>query len=78
MIQFYQFVLCRCTTMRIDPLSPKSDQHQFSPKNINIDRSSSREKVLRNNKLITYGKMLLRKCMENNEQSQGEFVGPVP
>ena len=31
--------------IRIDPLSPKSDQHQFSPNRANIDRLSSREKV---------------------------------
>ena len=39
----------------INPLSPKGDQHQFSPKMIN---TQSREKVMRINKTITKGKML--------------------
>ena len=37
------------------PLSPKSDQHQFSPNNIH---TKSREKVVRINKMITSGKKL--------------------
>ena len=34
----------------MSPLSPKSDQHQFSPNNIS---TQSREKVRRINKMIT-------------------------
>ena len=56
----------------INPLSPKSDQHQFSPNNIH---TLSREMVKRIiNQMITNGKMLdlllnslnlsLRKCMK--------------
>ena len=37
------------------PLSPNSDQHQFSPNNIS---TQLREKVVRINKMITWGKML--------------------
>ena len=40
--------------VKINPLGPKSDQHQFSP---NISRSS-RVKVMRITKLITKGRML--------------------
>ena len=39
----------------LNPLSSKTDQHQSSPNNIN---TSSREKVMRINKMITSGKML--------------------
>ena len=41
----------------INPLSPKSDQHQFSPNCININ-TSSREKVRRINKMMKKGEML--------------------
>ena len=40
----------------INPLSPKRDQHQFSPNKIN---TQSREKVLRINKMITKRKNVL-------------------
>ena len=36
-------------------VSPKSDQQQFSPRNIN---TLSKEKVMRFNQMITSGKML--------------------
>ena len=39
---------------RINPLSPNSDQHQFSPNNIH---RLSRDKVVRSNKMITTDKM---------------------
>ena len=39
----------------VNPLGPKSDQHQFSPNNIS---RSSRVKVMRITKLITKGRML--------------------
>ena len=39
---------------RINPLSPNSDQHQFSPNNIH---RLSRDKVVRINKMITTDKM---------------------
>ena len=39
----------------INPLSPKSDQHQFSPHNIN---ALAKVKVMRFNKMIISGKML--------------------
>ena len=39
----------------VNPLGPKSDQHQFSP---NIISRSSRVKVMRITKLITKGRML--------------------
>ena len=42
-------------SMTINPLGPKSDQHQFSPNNIS---RSSRVKVMRITKLITKGRML--------------------
>ena len=38
----------------INPLSPNSDQHQFSPDNI---RTLSRDMVMRINKMITKEKM---------------------
>ena len=38
-----------------NPLSPNSDQNQFSPNNIH---TLSRDKVIRTNKMITKGKML--------------------
>ena len=41
--------------VKINPLGPKSDQHQFSP---NIISRSSRVKVMRITKLITKGRML--------------------
>ena len=39
----------------INPLSPKGDQHQFSPHNIN---ALAKVKVMRFNKMIISGKML--------------------
>ena len=39
----------------INPLSPNSDQHLFSPNNIHV---LSREMVMRVNKMITKEKML--------------------
>ena len=39
----------------INPLSPDSDQHQFSPNNI---RMLPREMIMRVNKVITKEKML--------------------
>ena len=39
---------------RFNPLSPNSDQHQFSPKDIH---TLSREIVMRINKMITKEKM---------------------
>ena len=44
-----------CMTTSLNPLGPKSDQHQFSPNNIS---RSSRVKVMRITKLITKGRML--------------------
>ena len=41
--------------LNFNPLSPNGDQHQFSPKNIH---TSSREKVMRINKMITKKKCL--------------------
>ena len=38
----------------INPLSPKGDQHQFSPNNIH---TMSRDKVMRINKMIAKKKM---------------------
>ena len=43
------------TTESINPLGPKSVQHQFSPNNIS---RSTRVKVMRITKLITKGRML--------------------
>ena len=40
----------------LNPLSPNSDQHQFSLNNMN---ALSREEGVRINKMITKGKMLL-------------------
>ena len=37
----------------LKPLSPNGDQHQLSPNDIH---TSSREKVMRNNKMTTKGK----------------------
>ena len=63
---------------QFDPVSPKSDQHQFSPNNIN---TQSKEMVMRINKMITTGKMLwsfikfsplISKQMY--EDQSGEFV----
>ena len=57
----FQHYLCvlMCFTLLplicINLLSPNSDQYQTSPRNINI---SSREKVMRINKMITKGKLL--------------------
>ena len=42
-------------TTSLNPLGPKSDQHQFSPNNIS---RSSRVKVMRITKLMTKGKIL--------------------
>ena len=41
--------------MGLNPLTPKSDQHQFSPNN---NHRLSREMVIRMNKMITKEKML--------------------
>ena len=41
--------------MRINPLSPYGDQHQFSPKDIH---TLSRDQVMRIDKMITKEKML--------------------
>ena len=41
-------------TLVLNPLSPNSDQHQFSPKDIH---RLSREMVMRINKMITKEKM---------------------
>ena len=43
----------------INRLSPKIDEHQFSPNNIH---TSSRKKVMRINKMITKRKMFLITC----------------
>ena len=40
--------------MHVNPLSPNSDQHQFSPNNI---YTMSRDNVMRINKMITLEKM---------------------
>ena len=42
-------------TSQFNPLSPDSDQGQFSPNNIHM---LPREMVMRVNKMITYEKML--------------------
>ena len=62
----------------INPLSPKSDQHQFSPNKIH---TLSREMVKRINQMITKGKMLwsfikLSQLIskEMYEDQSGEFV----
>ena len=39
----------------LNPLSPKNDQHQISPRNIN---SESTEKVMRTNNIITKWKLV--------------------
>ena len=39
----------------LNPLSPNSDQHQFSPNNVHM---LSREMVMRLNKMVTKEKML--------------------
>ena len=44
--------LCLCA---VNPLSPNSDQHQFSPNNIHV---LPREMVMRVNKMIGKEKML--------------------
>ena len=49
----WKILLYMC--LGVNPLSPKSDQHQTSPRNIN---TSSGEKVMRINKMITKGKLL--------------------
>ena len=41
--------------MGVNPLCPKNDQHQFSPNRIH---TSSKEKAMRSNIMITKGKML--------------------
>ena len=49
--------LTMCETLYLftfNPLSAKSDQHQFSPNNIH---TLSRDKVMRINKMITKDKM---------------------
>ena len=43
------------TSRKINPLSPNSDQHQFSPNNIHM---LPRGMVMRVNKMITKEKML--------------------
>ena len=50
-----RFVIFRCRYFKSSPLSPKIDQHQFSPHNID---TLSKEKVRRINKMITSGQML--------------------
>ena len=64
-------LVCRGVTENIKPLSPDSDQHQYSPNNIHM---LPREIVMRVNKMITKEKCLdllpnslnyfLRKCMK--------------
>ena len=50
-------VLARdCILYTVNPLSPKSDEHQFCPKNIN---TQSREKVVRINEIITVEEKML-------------------
>ena len=44
------------TSNTFNPLSPRSEQFQTSPRNIN---TLSREKVMRNNKMITKGNLIL-------------------
>ena len=45
--------------MFVNPLSPNSDQNQFSPNNIHmLPREMVREMVLRVNKMISKEKML--------------------
>ena len=46
---------CLLEFIAFNTLSPKSDQHQFSPNNIH---TRSREQVMRISKMITKGKML--------------------
>ena len=48
-------LVAQATQQCLNPLGPKSDQHQFSPNNIS---RSSRVKVMRITKLITKGRML--------------------
>ena len=43
-------------SFHINPLSPKSDQHQFSPNNTN---TLSKEKVMRFNKMIRNSEKML-------------------
>ena len=47
-------ILMQVQGVLFSPISPKSDQHLFSPNNI---ITSSREKVMRVNKIITSGKI---------------------
>ena len=51
----YEVCTVFCQVLLVNPLGPKSDQHQFSPNNI---RRSSRVKFMRITKLITTGRML--------------------
>ena len=63
----------------INPLSPKSDQHQFSPNNIHTLSREMVERII--NEMITNGKMLwsfikLSQLIskEMYEDQSGEFV----
>ena len=47
--------LSRALWIPLNPLSPNSDQHQFSPNNVHM---LSREMVMRLNKMVTKEKML--------------------
>ena len=50
-------VLARdCILYTVNPLSPKSDEHQFCPKNIN---KQSREKAVRIKEIITLEEKML-------------------
>ena len=51
----YEVSTVFCQVLLVNPLGPKSDQHQFSPNNIS---RSSRVKVMRITTLITKGRML--------------------
>ena len=53
-LQFGQKIRPLDPPPHINPFSPKSDRHQFSPNNIH---TMSRDKVLRINKMIISGKM---------------------
>ena len=48
-------IMILSTCSRFNPLSPNSDQHQFSPNNIH---TLSRDKVMRINRIIIIEKML--------------------
>ena len=64
-------LVCRGVTKNIKPLSPDSDQHQYSPNNIHM---LPREIVMRVNKMITFTKFSQLFFKEMYEGQYGEFI----